>query len=68
MWFMILALVSIVTSLVLGRLLARVRVEQTSNPFVAHGPSLSVPYSTNRDAVAESARQRRLVGAHVHLN
>lgn len=68
MWFMILALVSIGTSLVLGRLLARVRVEQTTNPFCVRGPSLHVPFPTNREAVAENARQRRLFGAQVHLN
>ena len=67
MWFMILALVSIVTSLGLGRWLARVRVEQT-NPYPVHGPSLDIPYPANRDALAESARQRRLLGAQVHLN
>lgn len=67
MWFMILALVSIVTSLGLGRLLAKARVEQT-NPYPVRGPSLHVPFPSNRDAVAESARQRRLLGAHVHLN
>lgn len=67
MWFMILALVSIGTSLVLGRLLGRARVEQT-DPYPVHGPSLHVPFPTNRHAVAESARQRRLLGAQVHLN
>lgn len=67
MWFMIIALVSFVASLVFGRLLARARIEQT-NPLMCHGPSIGAPYPAHRDAVAESVRRRHLVGAEVHLN
>ncbi len=67
MWFLIVALISIVASLALGRLLARARFEQT-NPYPLRGPSVAVQYPSSRDVIAENAWRRRLAGLEVHLN
>ena len=68
MWYLIIALVSIVCSLIMGRLLARANAEQTTNPYPVRGPSLGSVYPAHRDAVAEHAVRRRLLGAGIHLN
>jgi hypothetical protein len=67
MWFLIIALVSIVASLLFGRLLARASAERT-NPVPVRGPSREPTYPAHRDAVAEDAARKRMFGAEVHLN
>jgi len=59
MWFLVIGLVSIVASLMFGRLLARAAAEQTSIPNGAADRPAVVTYPGRRDALAELAARRR---------
>jgi hypothetical protein len=67
MWFLIVALASVVTSLIVGRLLATANSEQT-NPRPVRGPSLDSGIRNDRLAIAANAVRMRAVGPAVHLN
>jgi hypothetical protein len=67
MWFGIIALASIVASLIAGRLLARAVAEQT-NPLPVRGPSLEHGVQPDRLAIASAAVRRRTMGNAVHRN
>lgn len=68
MWFVITALASIGTSLVMGRLLARASAEQTSNPHPVRGPSLEGTPEVDRLAIARHALRKHAMETAVHLN
>jgi hypothetical protein len=68
MWFVVIALASIVTSLVLGRLLAKASTEQTFNPHPVRGPSVGRNVEADRLAIAQNAARQRSAGPAVHLN
>jgi hypothetical protein len=67
MWFVVVTLASIVTSLVVGRLLAKAVAEQT-NPRPVRGPSLQSDFQADRLAVAANAARQRAYGEFIHLN
>jgi hypothetical protein len=64
MWFVIIALASIVASLIFGRILARASAEQTF-PHRAHGPVTESSLEVDRLTIAKEAAERRV---KVHLN
>lgn len=67
MWFLIVALASVITSLVVGRLLATASSEQT-NPRPVRGPALESGAYADRLAIAANANRMRLQNQAVHLN
>lgn len=67
MWFVFIALATIVSSLITGRLLAKAAAEQTS-PRPVRGPSLQNDFQTDRLAIAAQASRRRQQAQPVHLN
>lgn len=66
LWSLVFALVSIVASLICGRLLARARQEQTGNPFAVRGPSTESMLPARRETLLRAAELR--VRPQVHLN
>ena len=68
MWFLVVALVSIVSSLLFGRLLARAGRERRMilGPRV-HGPALESNIEANRLAASQRAQQKRVFET-VHRN
>jgi hypothetical protein len=68
MWFVIIALASIVASLVFGRLLEKAAAEQTSNPNPVRGPSMEWDLQAHRLAIGQLAGRQRAHGPAVHLN
>jgi hypothetical protein len=67
MWFVIIALASVVTSLLVGRALAHAVASQT-NPHAVRGPSLDHGFLADRLAIAADAARARFSGHAVHLN
>ena len=67
MWFLVIALVSVVASLVAGRVLAHAVATQT-NPPAVRGPSLDHGFQADRLAIAADAARKRFSGRAVHLN
>jgi hypothetical protein len=67
MWLLIVALASVVTSLVVGRLLAHAVATQT-NPRPVRGPSLDDGFHSDRLAIAADAARARFAGHAIHLN
>ena len=67
MWFLIIALASVITSLAVGRALAHAVATQT-NPRPVRGPSTDQGFQADRLAIAADAAQRRFSGQTVHLN
>jgi hypothetical protein len=65
MWFFVIALVSVVASLIFGRILGRASTEQTSRPNLVHGPVTGNSVEVDRLAIASHALQRRV---SVNLN
>ena len=65
MWFLIIALASVVTSLLVGRALAHAVATQT-NPRAVRGPSLDHGFQADRLAIAADAARARF--SAVHLN
>ena len=67
MWLLMIALGSIVTSLVTGRALARAASQQ-SNPRPVRGPALDHDIFADRLAAGVAAVQMRMHAHLVHLN
>ena len=67
MWLLMIALGSIVTSLVTGRALARAASQQ-SNPRPVRGPALDSGIGFDRLAVGAAAARMRMEAQLVHLN
>jgi hypothetical protein len=65
MWFFVIALVSVVASLIFGRVLGRASTEQTTRPNLVHGPVTENSVEVDRLAIAKNALQRRVT---VNLN
>ena len=68
MWFVVVALVSVVSSLIFGRVLARAAAQQTYNPRRVRGPAFESGIEANRIAVAQKAKLLKPLEASVHLN
>ena len=67
MWFAVITLASIVSSLVVGHLLAKAVAEQT-NPRLIRGPSLQSEFQADRLAIAARASRLHYQTEAVHLN
>jgi hypothetical protein len=68
MWFVVVALVSVVSSLIFGRVLARAAAHQTHDPRRVRGPAVESGIEANRLAIAENAKLIKQLEASVHLN
>jgi hypothetical protein len=62
MWFVVIALVSTVSSLMFGRVLAKAAAQETFDPRRVRGPSLESSIESKRLAIA------KFVTESVHLN
>jgi hypothetical protein len=68
MWFVVAALVSVGSSLIFGRVLARAAAQQTYDPRRVRGPAVESGIEANRIAIAQHARSLKQIAASVHLN
>ena len=68
MWFVVIALVSVVSSLIFGRVLAGTAAHQTHNPRRVRGPAVESGIEANRIAVAQNAKFLKQLEASAHLN
>jgi hypothetical protein len=68
MWFVGIALVSVVSSLIFGRVLATAAAQQTYNPRRVRGPAVASGIESNRIAVVQNAKMLKQLETSVHLN
>ena len=68
MWFVGVVLVSIVSSLILGRVLAKAAAQQTFDPRRVRGPVVESAIEAKRLAVAQNAKVLKTLDSTVHMN
>jgi hypothetical protein len=68
MWFVVAALVSVISSLFFGRVLARAAAQQTYDPRRVRGPAVRSGIEANRIAIARNAKLMKQLDTSVHLN
>ncbi len=67
MWVFVIGLVSLLASLLFGRLLAKAAAEQTSIPKAAAPRSFAPAYPPRRDVVTQMTQRRQLM-MQLYLN
>jgi hypothetical protein len=68
MWYVVIALSSVVSSLFFGRVLAKAAAQQTFDPRWIRGPAFESGVEANRLAIAQNAKLVRSFETAVHLN